>query len=124
MAVDRYSLNKIHEYRGLCLYCPESPERYDLEFCYKREVWVLYARLSSFKRAMALAQTVQWQGASHIIVLRVHGILFEECNMSQIPEAVIELPSWEQPAAWNEPILFEPLGYPGNTDTLAAGCAG
>ncbi len=32
--------------------------------------------------------------------------------MSQIPEAVIELPNWEQPAAWNEPILFEPLDTP------------
>lgn len=72
MAVDRYSLHKIRGYRGLCLYCPELPERYDLEFCYQREVWVVYARLASFSRAMALAQTVQWQGASHIILLRVH----------------------------------------------------
>ena len=72
MAVDRFSLNKIREYRGLCLYCPELPERYDLEFCYHREVWVLYARLSSFSRAMALAHTVQWHGASHIILLRIH----------------------------------------------------
>jgi hypothetical protein len=72
IAVDRYSLHKIREYRGVCLYCPELPERYDLNFCYHREVWVLYARLPSFSRAMALAQTIQWQGAAHIIVLRVH----------------------------------------------------
>lgn len=72
MAVDRYSLHKMHSYRGCCLYCPELPERYDLEFCYHREVWVLYARLASFARAMALAQTVQWQGASRIILLRIH----------------------------------------------------
>lgn len=32
--------------------------------------------------------------------------------MNPIPEAVIELPNWEQPAAWNEPILFESLETP------------
>lgn len=32
--------------------------------------------------------------------------------MNQIPEAVIELPNWEQPTAWNEPILFESLETP------------
>jgi Protein of unknown function (DUF3987) len=29
-----------------------------------------------------------------------------------IPESIIELPSWEQPAAWNEPIEFESLETP------------
>jgi hypothetical protein len=72
IAVDRYSLHKIRQYRGVCLYCPELAERYDLNFCCHREVWVLYTRLSSFSRAMALAHSIQWQGASHIIVLRIH----------------------------------------------------
>ena len=30
----------------------------------------------------------------------------------KIPESIIELPNWEQAAAWNEPILFEPLETP------------
>lgn len=32
--------------------------------------------------------------------------------MSQDSETVIEFPTWEQAAAWNEPILFEPLETP------------
>ena len=70
------------------------------------------SRLSSFSRAMELAHTIQWQGAPTLSFCGFIGISFEEYSMSQIPEAVIELPNWEQPAAWNEPILFEPLDTP------------
>ncbi len=31
---------------------------------------------------------------------------------NNIPESIIKLPNWEQAAAWNEPILFEPLETP------------
>ena len=71
MAVDRLSLQRIRSSKGVCLYCPESAERYDLNFCFQREVWVLYAHLSLFSRAMDLAQAIQWQGASQTIGLRI-----------------------------------------------------
>lgn len=73
IAVDRLSLRTIRSRHGVCLYCPESPENYTLNFCYRREIWVLYARLAVFSQAMALAQSVQWQGATHIVLLRVNG---------------------------------------------------
>jgi hypothetical protein len=72
IAVDRLSLQTIQRYHGVCLYCPEPPDYYGLNFCYRREVWVLYARPAVFSQAMALAQRIQWQGAAHLIVLRVH----------------------------------------------------
>lgn len=72
IAVDRSSLQTIRRSRGVCLYCPEFPENYQLNFCYRREIWVLYAHASLFSRAIKLAQLVQWQGAAQIIVLRVN----------------------------------------------------
>lgn len=71
MAVDRLSLQRIRSSKGVCLYCPESVEHYVLNFCFQREVWVLYAHLSLFSRAMNLAHAIQWQGASKTLVLRI-----------------------------------------------------
>jgi hypothetical protein len=71
IAVDRLSLKRISSSKGVCLYCPEPAEHYALNFCFQREVWVLYAHLSLFSRAMDLAQAVQWQGASKTLVLRL-----------------------------------------------------
>ncbi|MBS0350315.1 MAG: hypothetical protein JSR33_03850, partial [Proteobacteria bacterium] len=71
MAVDRLSLQRIRSSKGVCLYCPEPAEHYVLNFCFQREVWVLYAHLSVFSRAMDLAQCIQWQGASKTLVLRI-----------------------------------------------------
>jgi hypothetical protein len=76
IAVDRLSLQRIRSFRGVCLYCLEPAEHYALNFCFEREVWVLYAHLSLFPRAMNLAQAIQWQGASKTLVLRIgiHGL--------------------------------------------------
>lgn len=71
MAVDRLSLQRIRSSKGVCLYCPEPAEHYALSFCFQREVWVLYAHVSLFSRAMDLAQAIQWQGASQTLVLRI-----------------------------------------------------
>lgn len=71
IAVDRLSLQRIRSFRGVCLYCLEPAEHYALNFCFEREVWVLYAHLSLFSRAMNLAQAIQWQGASKTLVLRI-----------------------------------------------------
>ena len=71
IAVDRLSLQRIRSSKGVCLYCPESAEHYALNFCFQREIWVLYAHLSLFSRAMDLAHCIQWQGASKTLVLRI-----------------------------------------------------
>ena len=71
VAVDRLSLQRIRSSKGVCLYCPEPAEHYELNFCFQREIWVLYTHLSAFSRAMDLAQCIQWQGASQTLVLRV-----------------------------------------------------
>jgi hypothetical protein len=71
IAVDRLSLQRIRSSKGVCLYCPEPAEYYALNFCFQREVWVLYAHLSLFSRAMNLAHCIQWQGASKTLVLRI-----------------------------------------------------
>lgn len=76
IAVDRLSLQRIRSSKGVCLYCPEPAEHYVLNFCFQREIWVLYAHLNLFYRAMDLAHAIQWQGASKTIVLRIgiHGL--------------------------------------------------
>lgn len=71
IAVDRLSLQRIHSSKGVCLYCPEPAEHYALNFCFQREIWVLYAHLSHFSHAMDLAHCIQWQGASKTLVLRI-----------------------------------------------------
>lgn len=69
IAVDRLSLQRIRMSKGVCLYCPEPAEHYVLNFCFQREIWVLYAHLNLFSRAMDLAHSIQWQGASKTLVL-------------------------------------------------------
>lgn len=71
IAVDKLSLRKIHAHWGVCLYCPDSPETYQLGFCYQRELWILYFGKFYFHRAIRLAQAVQAQGAMKILALRV-----------------------------------------------------
>jgi hypothetical protein len=49
-----------------------------LDFCFQREVWVLYADKSHFIAAMQLAYTMQRLGAAKVLAILVDNQLAEE----------------------------------------------
>lgn len=69
IAVDRASLHLIRRFSKTCLFCHEDAAIYDLDFCYQREIWVLYADQRYFMSAMQLAYTVQRLGASKVLAI-------------------------------------------------------
>lgn len=71
MAIDRFSLHLIRGLSKTCLFCNEPPERYDLDFCFQREVWILYANQNHFIEATQLAYTVQRFGAEKVLAILV-----------------------------------------------------
>ncbi|HVV68194.1 MAG TPA: hypothetical protein VHE99_04030 [Gammaproteobacteria bacterium] len=71
ITADIHSLRFTHRLKGQCLFCKEHPSRYNLSFCYQREVWVMYSKPCQFNEAMALAQAVQASGAGKILLVLI-----------------------------------------------------
>lgn len=72
LAVDFISANIIRRHHGICLLCDGIAEFYDLDFCFGREVWVLYAHRNNYMTAMQLAHRVQWVGAAKVFIILVN----------------------------------------------------
>jgi len=73
IATDWNSFNFIKRHRGLCLLCEKENWNYDFDFCFGREVWVLYAQHQKFHLAISLAHVLQGCGADKVILIPVRG---------------------------------------------------
>lgn len=80
LAVDYISANIIRRHHGICLLCDGIAEVYDLDFCFGREVWVLYAHPNNYVAAIQLAHIVQWAGAAKIFIILVNNQLLKGGN--------------------------------------------
>jgi len=71
ITVDYRCLHYIRSHYGICLFCKkdDSLSMYDLSFCYKREIWVLYLSPHDYIRAMQLGRRIQLTGATRIRVI-------------------------------------------------------
>ena len=54
----------------ICLLCEDVPEKYDLAFCWEKEVWILYFH-DFFDKALKLAHTIQRNGAKKTTLIRI-----------------------------------------------------
>ncbi len=57
---------------GLILFCGKSPEIYDFDFCYKKEVWILYSQDELKKSTLGLAYVIQQVGAKKISIIKTN----------------------------------------------------
>lgn len=71
ITVDHRCLNYIKSHHGVCLFFKKrnALSVYDLSFCYKREIWVLYLSPHDYIRAMQLGRSIQLTGATGIRVI-------------------------------------------------------
>ncbi len=71
MTVDWRCLNYIRNSKGICLFFKKENELslYDLSFCYKREIWILYLSPHDYISTMQLARNVQLTGATEIRII-------------------------------------------------------
>lgn len=71
LAIDEDSFKAIHQRRGVCLLCLNTFETYEWDFCYAREVWILYANKTHFEEALYFGRGLQNSGARKIVLLLV-----------------------------------------------------
>ncbi len=69
LAVDWPSWYCIHRLDGQCRYYAETPTVKNLSFCFQREVWIVYARHASLRRALHLGYAVQANNAQKILLI-------------------------------------------------------
>ena len=69
IAIDQASSDYIRRLNGICLLCEKSYEQYELSFCYKREVWVLYSCQANHMDGINFACTIAKMGAIKIFVI-------------------------------------------------------
>lgn len=72
IAVDWTSVTIIRRFHSVCLLCEQESEHYDLDFCARREVWVLYTGKERAGAAMQLGHAVQRIGANKVFILRLN----------------------------------------------------
>lgn len=63
---------RIQGYGGICLVCQMPIQSYDLSFCFRREVWVLYSHERHLFAALQLAQLLQQGGAAEITIIHLN----------------------------------------------------
>lgn len=78
IAVDWCSYNFIRRLKGFCLLCLGEAERYDLDFCYQREIWTLYSSSSETNNAIDLGRYIQHLGAEKVFVIAINSSLLQE----------------------------------------------
>jgi hypothetical protein len=71
IAIDWGCLNFFKQYRGICLFFKKSHRFsfYDLSFCYRREIWVIYTLIEDQAIALELGHHIQLAGASTIKII-------------------------------------------------------
>lgn len=69
---------------GLILFCKQSPDIYDFNFCFKKEVWILYSQDELKKSSLVLAYVIQQVGAKKISIIKTNVNPFREnCYVRQ-----------------------------------------
>lgn len=72
IAKDWNALNLIQRSKQMpCLFCEHDASLYDLDFCYEKEVWVLYSTKEVLTEAMNFAQKIQFLPAKKVDLIRV-----------------------------------------------------
>jgi hypothetical protein len=69
IGLDSLSVNVIQSRKGRCLLCDQASYRYDFNFCFSREVWVLYSQHSQLCAAIDLGRAIQKSGARKVCVI-------------------------------------------------------
>ncbi len=77
ITVDWRCLNFFKRHRGICLLCKKNNgfSFYDLSFCYRREIWVLYISENDQALALQLGHHIQKEGAHTIKVIAFNNAL-------------------------------------------------
>lgn len=71
ISTDWLSHNYVKRHCGFSLFCELDNTVYELDFCFNREIWILYSGSKTFNRVLELAREIQWCGASKILLILI-----------------------------------------------------